>query len=34
LFLTNNGNLFVVSEWLERQYGYISEKMVTPPSHH
>jgi quinol monooxygenase YgiN len=34
LFLTNNGNLFVVSEWLERQYGYISEKMVTTPSHH
>lgn len=31
LFLTNNGNLFVVSEWLERQYGYIRPQMVTPP---
>ncbi|MBZ5507187.1 MAG: hypothetical protein LAO78_17145 [Acidobacteriia bacterium] len=33
LFLTNNGNLFVVSEWLERQYGYIRPQMVTPPAH-
>jgi hypothetical protein len=31
LFLTNSGNLFVVSEWLERQYGYIRPQMVTPP---
>ena len=29
LFLTNNGNLFVVSEWLERQFGYIRQSMVT-----
>lgn len=33
LFLTNNGNLFVVSEWLERQFGYIRPSMVTPPAH-
>jgi quinol monooxygenase YgiN len=29
LFLSSNGNLFVVSEWLERKFGYISQKMVT-----
>jgi quinol monooxygenase YgiN len=32
LFLTNNGNLFVTSEWLERQFGYIRPSMVTPPA--
>jgi quinol monooxygenase YgiN len=30
LFLTNSAGLFVVSEWLERQFGYISQQMVTP----
>src|SRR6476660_375157 len=29
LFLTNNGNLFVVSEWLERQFGDMRQSMVT-----
>ncbi len=29
LFLTSDGNLFVISEWLERQYGYIRQSMVT-----
>jgi quinol monooxygenase YgiN len=28
-FLLNNGNLFVVSEWLERQAGFIRPSMVT-----
>ena len=30
-FLLNNGNLFVVSEWLTRQAGFIRQSMVTPP---
>lgn len=30
-FLLNNGNLFVVSEWLERHAGFIRQSMVTPP---
>jgi quinol monooxygenase YgiN len=29
LFLTNNGNLFVISEWLHREYGYIRKEMAT-----
>lgn len=29
-FLLNNGNLFVVSEWLTRQAGFIRQSMVTP----
>lgn len=29
-FLLNNGNLFVVSEWLERHAGFIRQSMVTP----
>lgn len=32
LFLLNNGNLFVVSEWLERQAGFIRPSMVTTAS--
>lgn len=28
LFLANNGSLFVVSEWLERQAGYIRPQMI------
>jgi quinol monooxygenase YgiN len=31
-FLLNNGNLFVVSEWLTRQAGFIRPSMVTPQS--
>jgi quinol monooxygenase YgiN len=31
LFLLNNGNLFVVSEWLTRHAGFIRPSMVTPP---
>lgn len=31
-FLLNNGNLFVVSEWLERHAGFIRPSMVTPGS--
>jgi quinol monooxygenase YgiN len=31
-FLLNNGNLFVVSEWLERYAGFIRPSMVTPGS--
>jgi len=31
LFLLNNGNLFVVSEWLTRHAGFIRPQMVTPP---
>ena len=34
LFLLNNGALFVVSEWLERQAGFIRESMVTTTSPH
>jgi quinol monooxygenase YgiN len=30
-FLLSNGNLFVVSEWLERHAGFIRPSMVTPP---
>ena len=33
LFLLNNGNLFVVSEWLHREAGFIRQSMVTPPHH-
>lgn len=29
LFLTNNDNLFVLAEWLHREYGYIRPEMVT-----
>lgn len=29
LFLLNNGNLFVVSEWLKRHAGFIRQSMVT-----
>jgi quinol monooxygenase YgiN len=29
LFLLNNGNLFVVSEWLTRHAGFIRPSMVT-----
>jgi quinol monooxygenase YgiN len=29
LFLFNNDNLFVVSEWLSRQAGYVRASMVT-----
>ncbi|MES2443813.1 MAG: hypothetical protein V4574_13360 [Pseudomonadota bacterium] len=29
-FLLNNGNLFVVSEWLTRQAGFVRQSMVTP----
>jgi quinol monooxygenase YgiN len=29
-FLLSNGNLFVVSEWLERHAGFVREAMVTP----
>jgi|GEM_PF-2187579 len=32
LFLLNNGNLFVISEWLIRQAGFIRPSMVTPGS--
>lgn len=32
-FLLNNGNLFVVSEWLERHAGFIRPSMVTPHAH-
>ena len=31
LFLLNNGNLFVVSEWIEQIAGYIRPVLVTPP---
>lgn len=31
-FLLSNGNLFVVSEWLERHAGFIRPSMVTPNS--
>ncbi|HEY0312305.1 MAG TPA: antibiotic biosynthesis monooxygenase [Allosphingosinicella sp.] len=31
-FLLNNGNLFVVSEWLERHAGFIRQAMVTTGS--
>lgn len=30
-FLLNNGNLFVVAEWLTRHAGFIRHSMVTPP---
>jgi|SRR5579872_4039707 len=30
LFLTNNDNLFVTSTWLKREFGYITQEMVTP----
>lgn len=30
LFLLNNGNLFVISEWLTRQAGFIRPIMITP----
>jgi quinol monooxygenase YgiN len=33
LFLLNNGSLFVVSEWLHREAGFIRQSMVTPPHH-
>ena len=29
LFLTNNDNLFVIAEWLHREYGYIRPEMVS-----
>lgn len=29
LFLTNNDNLFVLAEWLHREYGYIRPEMLT-----
>lgn len=29
LFLLNNGNLFVVAEWLTRQAGFVRPSMVT-----
>ena len=29
LFLTNSGNLFVISEWLHREAGFIRQFMVT-----
>jgi quinol monooxygenase YgiN len=29
LFLVNSGNLFVVSEWLHREAGFIRQSMVT-----
>lgn len=29
LFLCNDGNLFVISEFLERQAGYVRQQMVT-----
>ena len=28
-FLTNNDNLFVLAEWLHRDFGYIRPEMVT-----
>jgi hypothetical protein len=31
-FLLNNGNLFVVAEWLTRHAGFIRPSMVTPPA--
>ena len=31
LFLLNNGNLFVISEWIEQIAGFIRPVMVTPP---
>lgn len=33
LFLLNNGNLFVVSEWLTRHAGFVRQSMVTPAHH-
>lgn len=29
-FLQSNGNLFVISEWLERHAGFIRQSMVAP----
>lgn len=29
LFLLNNGNLFVISEWLDRIAGYIRPELIT-----
>ncbi|MFN0108135.1 MAG: putative quinol monooxygenase [Blastocatellia bacterium] len=31
LFLLNNGNLFVISEFLDRQAGYVHKEMLTTP---
>lgn len=31
-FLLNNGNLFVIGEWLTRHAGFIRQSMVTRPS--